>query len=88
MFGLKLDKELNYRLVALIKGDAIYCGTYSSGSDGEYITALDSGERFYSIEAFLQSQYGMRHFIPDYDFVIYDEDEGIWMPLIMFVVRE
>ena len=86
MFGRKLEKELNYRLVSLCKGDYIHCGAYSYGYDGEFITDFISGERFYSIEDFLRSQYGLRSFNPDYDFIIFDEDEEIWAPLMMFIV--
>jgi len=88
MFGRKLEKEVNYRLVSLFIRDYIHSAAYFNGADGEFITDLISGERFYSIEDFLRSQYGLRSFNPDYDFIIFDEDEEIWAPLYMFVVSD
>lgn len=91
MFSYELDIELNYWLVSVCINGIIHCASYNK-TDGdderEVITCIESGEKFYGLHDFMRFHYGLRPYNIHHDFALYDEEEGMWMPLMMYIVRE
>jgi len=84
MFSYDIIEERKYYLVAVCINNVIYSGAYTNHDD-EVITCLKSGIKCYSINDFMDLHYGLRPYITLYDFTIFDEDEGIWLPLYMWL---
>ncbi len=85
MFNYELTNEEPYKLVSVIIGDKIHCGSYIKTDDEESITCLSSGEKFYRISDFMDSHYGMKPYDINIDFAIYNSDENSWYPLMMSI---
>lgn len=79
-----IDGSASYRLVSVVNNNVIHCGSYDNIDGLEAITCLRSGEKFYSIPDFMRHHYGLRSFNENYDFAIYDDEEEIWLPLMMW----
>lgn len=90
MFSYKLNTDFNYCLVCVNINGITHCASYNkSDCDGrEVITSILSGEKFYSIDDFMRSHYGLRSYDILYDFIIYYDECEMWMPLLMFVVDD
>ena len=84
MFCYNLISEEPYRLVSVLVGDKIHCGTYFKSDDEESITCLSSVEKFFSINDFMDHHFGMKHYDINTDFAIYDDIEDRWDPLMMY----
>lgn len=86
MFSYNLTTEFNYCLVSVCINDKIHCASYNR-IDGDYqrevITSIESGEKFYGIDDFMRHHYGLRSYDIMYDFIIYDDECEMWMPLMM-----
>lgn len=60
-FGKKINGYNSYLLLGVYYIDSYYCGSYHCDSNGiETITAINSGEVFYSLKEFVGSILGMR----------------------------
>jgi hypothetical protein len=85
MFCYNLTTEEPYRLVSVLVGDKIHCGTYFKSDDEESITCLSSGEKFFRISDFMDHHFGMKQYDINADFAIYDPYENRWDPLMMYI---
>jgi len=60
-FGRKIKDYNSYLLLGVYYLDVFHCGSYCCDSNGiETITAISSGEVFYSLKEFVVSILGMR----------------------------
>jgi len=86
MFNYKILNEKNYYVVGSYKNNKIYSGVYTKINNKETITSINSGEKYYRIEDFLQEIHGLGTETELTSFMIYKEDIKRWCPLTMILI--
>lgn len=78
-FSKEISQNYSYLLLNVCHNNKNYCGTYYKGLDGEYITSILTGEKFYSLEKFISS---VKEGKDDWHYCnYYDEEIDCWFPL-------
>lgn len=85
MFGKRMFDEMNYRLVGVYKYGVVHCGSYVKTEDDESITSLETGEKFYSTQEFVNSILGLAAQNELYELISYDEETKSWVPLFALI---
>jgi hypothetical protein len=78
---MNINTDKSYLLLSVFHKNTNFCGTYYKGEDGEFITSLLTGEKFYNLRDFVISIKGLGT-IDEWDTCYFDEEEQYWFPLI------
>jgi hypothetical protein len=81
-FNQEISQDYPYLLVSVYHKDCDNCGTYYKGEDGEYITSILTGEKFYSLYDFVFSIKGLGTDDEWSSSFFYNEECGEWIPLM------
>ena len=81
-FGREVSEPFPYLLLSVSHNNIKYCGCYYKGDDGEYITSILTGEKFYSLSEFVLSIKGLEMVNEWKCCSYYDEPSDNWIPLI------
>jgi len=82
LFNREVSEDCSYLLLGVYYEDRYYCGSYYKNEDGEFITCILTGDKFYSLRDFVESIHGHEVFDEWYECAFYDEDLCDWVSLI------
>jgi hypothetical protein len=82
-FDKETSTDHSYLLLRVFHNSTEHVGVYNKGSDGEYITDIISGERFYTLRAFVLSVQGLS-FANEWTACSFYND-GTWNSLVELV---
>lgn len=80
-FNKEIDKSYSYLLLLVYKNNIDHCATYYKGVDGEYITSISTGERFYNLYDFVFSINGLATINEFMECYFYSEVCENWVPI-------
>lgn len=80
-FNKEVSKDYSYLLLSAYNNSRDNCGSYYKGEEGEYITSILTGEKFYSVRDFVLSVKGYGIFDEITDCFFYDEEISNWVPI-------
>ena len=79
MFGKQVIKNKKHRLLAVYKNNIYYCASYNKDSNYcEFITSINTGERFYSLKSFTKSILGLKSVNEWDECLYYSYDKKKW----------
>lgn len=80
-FSNEIYEPSSYLLLSVFHKNKDNCGSYYKGDDGEYITSIQTGERFYNLYDFVYSIKGLDTGNENMDCFFYDEIVNNWVPV-------
>jgi len=86
-FSYETDEDYPYLLLCIYDKGEYKTASYNKGTDGEYITSIITGERFYSLYDYIISIKGMNYFDEMYSVIFFDEDRKDWFP-VKFLLKD
>ncbi len=80
-FNKEVSEDYSYLLLSVYHKNCDICGSYYKGEDGQYITSILTGEKFYTLREFVFSIKGLDMGDEWNDCFFYREDVNGWVPL-------
>lgn len=80
-FNRDIYEPYSYLLLSVFHKNIDNCASYYKGEDGEYITSITTGERFYNLYDFIYSIKGLGIINENIDCYFYDETTFSWIPI-------
>lgn len=79
MFNKPFIKDKKYCLLAVFKNDMYHCASYNKDSEyNEVITSINTGEKFYSLQSFVQSILGLKSVNEFKECLYYNSSKKRW----------
>lgn len=73
--------DFNYKMISVYHKGTYYCASYYKGDEEEYLTSINTGERFYNLYSFVFSIKGLERFDEWECSYYYDEKNVHWIPI-------
>jgi hypothetical protein len=79
-FSYESEQDYSYLLLGIYVNGEFHTASYNKSPDGEFITSISTGERFYNLANYVASFRGMNAFNEFLEVVFYDEEQQDWFP--------
>ena len=79
-FTYESKQDYSYLLLGIYVNGEFQTASYNKNPNGEFITSISSGERFYNLTSYVASFRGMNTFNELLEVVFYDEEQQDWFP--------
>lgn len=80
-FNKNIYEPHSYLLLSVFHKNIDNCASYYNGEDGEYITSIATGEKFFNLYDFIYSIKGLEIINENIDCSFYDETTESWFPI-------
>lgn len=79
-FSYESEQDYSYLLLGIYVNGEFHTASYNKSQDGEFITSISTGERFYNLASYVASFRGLNAFNEFLEVVFYDEEQHDWFP--------
>lgn len=80
-FNKTVYDKYSYLILSVFHNNIEHCGSYYKDSDGEYISSIATGKKFYNLYDFVFSIKGKDMKNENYECYFYDEITKSWIPV-------